>query len=108
MKEFVKFGISSEVFTDTLNSLTENESVIVNIFRNENGELINGVNLKQLRYWTNFLQLKIPGYDDLNHNFQKVKDPVLKTILKCNCHKKNQRTQNFLFMKLTMKNYKRD
>ena len=50
VKEFVKFGISSEVFTDTLNSLTENESVIVNIFRNENGELINGVNLKQLRY----------------------------------------------------------
>ena len=41
VKEFVKFGISSEVFTDTLNSLIENESVIVNTFRNENGELIN-------------------------------------------------------------------
>ena len=41
VKEFVKFGISSEIFTDTLNSLIENESVIVNTFRNENGELIN-------------------------------------------------------------------
>ena len=33
MKESVEFEISSEVFTETLNSLIENESIIVNIFR---------------------------------------------------------------------------
>ena len=34
MKEPVEFEISSDVFTETLNSLIENESVIVNTFRN--------------------------------------------------------------------------
>ena len=34
MKESVEFEISSDVFTETLNSLIENESVIVNTFRN--------------------------------------------------------------------------
>ena len=34
VKEFVKFEISLKVFTETLNSLIENESVIVSKFRN--------------------------------------------------------------------------
>ena len=34
MKESVEFEISSEVFIETLNSLIENESVLVNTFRN--------------------------------------------------------------------------
>ena len=34
VKESVEFKISSKVFTETLNSLIENESVIGNIFRN--------------------------------------------------------------------------
>ena len=34
VKESVEFEISSDVFTQTLNSLIENESVIVNTFRN--------------------------------------------------------------------------
>ena len=34
MKESVEFEISSDVFTETLNSLIENESVTVNTFRN--------------------------------------------------------------------------
>ena len=34
VKESVELKISSEVFTETLNSLIENESVIVNTFRN--------------------------------------------------------------------------
>ena len=34
MKESVEFKISSDVFTETLNYLIENESVIVNTFRN--------------------------------------------------------------------------
>ena len=34
VKESVEFEISSEVFTETLNSFIENESVIVNTFRN--------------------------------------------------------------------------
>ena len=33
-KESVVFKISSDVFTETLNSLIENESVIANTFRN--------------------------------------------------------------------------
>ena len=34
VKESVKFEISLKVFTETLNSLIENESVIVSKFRN--------------------------------------------------------------------------
>ena len=34
VKESIDFKISSNVFTETLNSLTKNESVIVNTFRN--------------------------------------------------------------------------
>ena len=34
MKESIDFEISSDVFTETLYSLIENESVIVNIFTN--------------------------------------------------------------------------
>ena len=34
VKESVEFEMSSDVFTETLNSLIENESVIVSIFRN--------------------------------------------------------------------------
>ena len=34
VKEFVEFEVSLEVFTETLNSLIENKSVIVNTFRN--------------------------------------------------------------------------
>ena len=34
VEESVEFEISSDVFTETLNSLIENESVIVNTFRN--------------------------------------------------------------------------
>ena len=34
MKESVEFKISSDVFTETLNYLIENESVTVNTFRN--------------------------------------------------------------------------
>ena len=34
MKESAEFKISSEVFPETLNSLIQNKSVIVNTFRN--------------------------------------------------------------------------
>ena len=34
VKESLEFEISSDIFTETLNSLIENESVIVNTFRN--------------------------------------------------------------------------
>ena len=34
VKESVEFKISSEIFTETLNSLIENKSVIVNTFKN--------------------------------------------------------------------------
>ena len=34
VKEYIQFEISSDVFTETLNSLIENESIIVNTFRN--------------------------------------------------------------------------
>ena len=54
--------------------------------------------------------LKIPEYENLNPNFEKVKDPVFNAVLKHKNHpsiiaiKKNiKKLKNLLFMKLTMK-----
>ena len=71
VKEFVKFGISSEVFTDTLNSLIENESVIVNTFRNENGELINGKS-KTAEVLNEFSRIKNSGYENLKGTLMQI------------------------------------
>ena len=57
---------------------------------NENGELINckSKTAEELnRFFSNIVKnLKILEYENLNHNFQKVKDPVLKAILKYKNH----------------------
>ena len=83
VKESVKFEISSDFFTETLNSLIENESVIVNTFRNcecislpkENFQKIeiekkdianNFINLK-MTFEINLMGLKLNFFSKLNH-----------------------------------------
>ena len=79
----------------------------------ENGELINSKSktAKVLNeFFSNIVKnLKIPEYENLNCNFEKVKDPVLKAILKYRNHpsiiaiKEKSKNSKLLFMKLTMK-----
>ena len=60
------------------------------IHLNENGELINSKTKTAEvlnEFFSNIVKnLKIPEYENLNCNFQKVKDPVLKAILKYKNH----------------------
>ena len=60
------------------------------IHLNENGELINSKSKTAEvlnEFFSNIVKnLKIPEYENLNRNFQKVKDPVLKAILKYKNH----------------------
>ena len=60
------------------------------IHLNENGELINSKTKTAEvlnEFFSNIVKnLKIPEYENLNRNFQKVKDPVLKAILKYKNH----------------------
>ena len=60
------------------------------IHLNENGELINSKSKTAEvlnEFFLNIVKnLKIPEYENLNHNFEKVKDPVLKAILKYKKH----------------------
>ena len=55
---------------------------------NENGKLI--VSLKQPRHQKFLLEyrknLKIPEYQKLNPNFENIKDPVFKAVLKYKNH----------------------
>ena len=80
------------------------------IHLNENGELIDGES-KTAEVLDEFFSkivkiLKIPEYENLNPNFEYVKGPVFKAILKppkYHCDKRQIKTQNLPFMKLTMK-----
>ena len=60
------------------------------IHLNENGELINSKTKTAEvlnEFFSNIVKnLKIPEYENLNYNFQKVKDPMLKAILKYKNH----------------------
>ena len=60
------------------------------IHLNENGELINSKTKTAeilSEFFSNIVKnLKIPEYENLNRNFRKVKDPVLKAILKYKNH----------------------
>ena len=78
------------------------------IHLSENGELINSESktVEVLNeFFSNIVKnLKIPEYENLNPNFEKGKDPVFKAIWKYKNHpSKIKKTQNLLFMKLTMK-----
>ena len=57
-----------------------------NIHLNKNGELINSKSKTAEvvnEFFSNIVKnLKIPEYESLHRNFEKVKDPVLKAILK--------------------------
>ena len=60
------------------------------IHLNENGELIDSKSKAAEvlnEFFSNIIKnLKIPEYENLNRNFEKVKDPVLKAILKYKKH----------------------
>ena len=60
------------------------------IHLNENGELINSESKTAEvlnEFFSNIVKnLKIPEYENLNPNFEKVKDPVFKAILKYKNH----------------------
>ena len=60
------------------------------IHLNENGELINSKTKTAEvlnEFFSNIVKnLKIPEYENLNRNFEKFKDPVLKAILKYKNH----------------------
>ena len=61
-----------------------------NIHLNENGELINSksktAEVLNKFFWNIVKNLKTPEYENLSRNFEKVKDPVLKAILKYKNH----------------------
>ena len=86
--------------------LTEKSINSDKIHLNKNGELINSKTKTAEvlnEFFSNIVKnLKIPEYENLNCNFQKVKDPVLKAILKYKNHssiiaiKEKSETQNLL------------
>ena len=62
VKKSIEFKIFSEVFTETLNSLTENESIIVITFRNRECISLPNENFQELeteKSRSNFINLKM-------------------------------------------------
>ena len=99
----------SKKFWKTVKPLLSDKSINGDkIHLNENGELINSESKTAAvlnEFFSNIVKnLKIPEYENLNPNFEKGKDPVFKAIWKYKNHpSKIKKTQNLLFMKLTMK-----
>ena len=91
MKEYVEFEISSDVFTETLNTLIENESVIDNIFRNRECISLPKENFQEIETETEditqqFHQFKNDVLDEFNefktkflHEVKLFKDKILNT-----------------------------
>ena len=80
-----------KIFWKTVKSFLSDKSINSDkIHLNENGELINSKTKTAEvlnEFFSNIVKiLKIRGYENLNRNFQKVKDPVLKAILKYKNH----------------------
>ena len=93
IKESVEFKISSKVFTEMLNSLIKNESVIVNTFQNrecislpkENFQKIETVKENITEQFHPFKNDFLDEFNKLKTNFfheVKFKDSILKIILK--------------------------
>ena len=81
----------NKIFWKTVKSFLSDKSINSDkIHLNENGELINSKTKTAEvlnEFFSNIVKnLKIPEYENLNRNFQKVKDPVLKAILKYKNH----------------------
>ena len=93
MKEYVEFEISSDVFTETLNTLIENESVIDNTFRNRECISLPKENFQEIETETEditqqFHQFKNDVLDEFNefktkfiHEVKLFKDKILNTAL---------------------------
>ena len=95
VKESVEFEISSDVFTETLNSLIENESVIVNTFRNREcislpKENFQEIETKNKDITEQFHQFKNDFLDECNGFKTKFLYEVKSIIL----HQKIQETRN--------------
>ena len=94
VKESVEFEISSDVFTETLNSLIENESVIVNTFRNREcillpKEYFQEIETEKEDIMEQFHQFKCDFLDEFNgfktkclHEAKSFKDIILNTTPK--------------------------
>ena len=94
VKESVEFEISSDVFTETLNSLIENESVIVNTFRNREcisrpKENFQEIETEKEDITEQFHQFKNDFLDEFNgfktkflHEVKSFKDSILNTTPK--------------------------
>ena len=94
VKESVEFKISSKVFTETLNSLIENESVIGNIFRNcecisQPKENVQEIKTEKEDITEQFHQFKNDFLDEFNefrtkflHEIKSFKDNILNTTPK--------------------------
>ena len=94
VKESVEFEIYSEVFTKTLNSLIENESVIVNTFRNRECTSLPKENFQEIEtekedITEQFHQFKNDFLDEFNefktkflHKVKSFKDNILNTTSK--------------------------
>ena len=94
MKESVEFEISSDVFTETLNSLIENESVIVNTFRNREcislpKENFQEIETEKVDITEQFHQFKNDFLDEFNgfktkflHEVKSFKDSIFNTTPK--------------------------
>ena len=100
MKMSVEFEISPEVFTETLNSLIENESVIANTFRNRECILLPKENFQDIKtkkedIMEQFNQFKNDFLDEVNelktkllHEVKSFKDNIF------NATPKSQETRN--------------
>ena len=104
--------IDNKKFWKTVKPFLSDKSINSDkIHLNENGELINNKTKKAEalnEFFSNIVKnVKIPEYENLNRNFEKFKDPVLKTILKYENHASiiamKEKEKTLLFMKLTMK-----
>ena len=94
MKESVEFEISSDVFTETLNSLIENESVTVNTFRNRECISLPKENFQEIETEKEditelFHQFRNDFLDEFNgfktkflHEVKSFKDSILNTTPK--------------------------
>ena len=94
MKESVEFEISSDVFSETLNFLSENESVIVSTFRNRECISLPKENFQEIEtekedITDRFHQFKNDFVDEFNefktkflHQVKSFKDSILNTTPK--------------------------
>ena len=94
MKESVEFEISSDVFTETLNSLIENEPVIINTFRSRDCISLPKENFQEIEtekedITEQFHQFRNDFLDEFNgfktkflHEVKSFKDSILNTTPK--------------------------